>query len=793
MNRKLFPLVACGFISAGGISQAADFYWGGTTNAFWQSSSSWFLSPSGTAAVSAPGLSDNAIFSITAFSGSALTFFLNGNTQANSLVFDNSGVVNISGTGGNRDLDIGAGGITLSATAANVTIGSTTPNRNVFVKIRADQTWTNNSSATLNIRNSSQASNSAAGPVVLTLNAAGSGGISNSGAFSDGTAGSLGLIVDSTGSGVVSIGSSNYTGGTTIKRGVLQSSGTFGTGTVLLGDTSGSSTARMHLSSAVVNSNNVTVQAGSTGLLQVTGIGGSDFAGNFLLNNTVILGSPTAGATVTYSGVMSGTGGVTMARIGAANNAIVVMNGNNTYTGKTTIESSVVVASSLNSVSGGSASSSLGAPTTIANGTITMSGSAASTLRYVGTGETTDRVIEIASSAGATLDQSGSGLLRFTSNLSNIGAGSRTLTLTGTTAGIGEFAGAINNYATGSNVGVTKTGIGTWRISGTANTYASATSISAGILEVTKLADTGQSSSLGTGSLAGLTIGGGTLRYLGNGDSSNRALTIGSAGATLDASGSGAINFSRTSAPAYGSSNVAVSLTLTGTSTGNNIYAANQNNNGTGLVTLTKNGTGTWVLTGTSTYTGGTTVNAGTLLLNGSSAAAVTVNGGVFGGTGTITNAVSISDSGTLAPGNSPGTINTGTLSLTGGNSTIAMEISGTGVGQYDRINVTGAVNLDGNGKIEVTMLSFVPQPTDIYFLILNDGVDAISGTLNGIAQGGTFSSGGYTWQVSYEGNSATNSFTGGNDLALQMVPEPSTLALLVGVGAVAVLRRRRR
>lgn len=789
MKKSLYPFVAGCIFSAFSSTQATDLYWGGTSGAFWQTAGNWFQSPSGTAALSAPGLSDNAIFSITAFSGSTLTPQLNANTQVNSLFFDNSGVFTLSGTGGNRDLDIGAGGITLSAAAANVTIGNSAANRNVFVKIRTDQTWTNNSASTLNIRNSAAASNSASGNVVLTLNAAGTGAISNSGAFSDGTAGSLGLIIDSAGSGVVSIGASNYTGGTTIKRGVLQANGAAGTQTVLLGDTSGTNAARLHLATTAVNSNNITVQAGNSGALSLTGVSGSEFAGNILLNNNLVLGSLSGGATVTFSGIISGTANLTMTRLGSSN-AIVVLNGNNTYSGKTILDSSTVVVSSLNSVVGGSASSSLGAPTTVANGTISMSASFGSTLRYVGTGETTDRVIELASSAGTTLDQSGSGLLRFTSNLSNAGTGSRTLSLTGTTAGIGEFAGLIANIGTGTNIGVTKNGTGTWRLSGTGNTYAGTTSVAGGVLEVVKLSDAGVASSIGLGAGTSLTFSSGTLRYIGTGDSTNRAFQIGAAGAVLDASGSGAVSFTRTTAPTYGTGGVAISIGLTGTNMGLNTYAANQNNNGVGQVSVTKSGVGTWIMTGNNTFTGSTTVNAGTLLLNGSSVSAVTVNGGVLGGTGTITNSVTVGGSGTLAPGNSPGIMNSGTLSLTGATSTIAMEISGTGAGQYDQINVTGGVNLDGNGKIEVTMLSFVPQPSEYYFLILNDGGDAISGTLNGIAQGGSFSSGGHTWQVSYTGNSSTNSFTGGNDLVLHVVPEPSTLALL---GACAVFWRRRR
>ncbi len=77
-----------------------------------------------------------------------------------------------------------------------------------------------------------------------------------------------------------------------------------------------------------------------------------------------------------------------------------------------------------------------------------------------------------------------------------------------------------------------------------------------------------------------------------------------------------------------------------------------------GSGTLEKLGAGKLVLTGTHTYTGVTTVSAGTLLVDGvSGTSAITVTGGTLGGNGLIQGPVAIQPAGRLAPGSAIGAL----------------------------------------------------------------------------------------------------------------------------------------
>src|SRR5690606_27163413 len=119
---------------------------------------------------------------------------------------------------------------------------------------------------------------------------------------------------------------------------------------------------------------------------------------------------------------------------------------------------------------------------------------------------------------------------------------------------------------------------------------------------------------------------------------------------------------------------------------------------------------GVTILTGANSYTGATTVEHGTLLINGDQSAAtglLTVNGGAtLGGVGTIGGDVVVDDFGILSPGQSPGTLTIlGDLSLSGA-SILNFEFGEAGVAGgalNDLIDVGGDLVLDGTINVTET------------------------------------------------------------------------------------------
>ncbi|WP_209438621.1 beta strand repeat-containing protein, partial [Buttiauxella gaviniae] len=252
-----------------------------------------------------------------------------------------------------------------------------------------------------------------------------------------------------------------------------------------------------------------------------------------------------------------------------------------------------------------------------------------------------------------------------------------------------------------SGTSLAKTGPGTLVLSGN-NTYTGGTEIDAGTLQISSDANLGDVNSAltfdggilsnsadlssardvilnaGGGTLAPVT--GSTLSLSGN-ISGDGALTQDGPGTTV-LTGSGTYTGGTTiSAGTLQLGNGGTTGSLKGDVANDGTLAFNRADSMTldGTISgggeLLQSGNGATTLTGNNSYTGNTTVNAGSLYIDGVQSAATgttTVNsGGTLGGNGTIGGVVNVADGGTLAPGGNnvqPGTLTVnGDLTLSNG------------------------------------------------------------------------------------------------------------------------------
>lgn len=259
------------------------------------------------------------------------------------------------------------------------------------------------------------------------------------------------------------------------------------------------------------------------------------------------------------------------------------------------------------------------------------------------------------------------------------------------------------------------------------------------------------------------------------------------------------------------STSTAVStLTVTGTSAFDGVIA-----NGNGTVALTKSTGGTLTLSRTNTYTGDTKVTGGTLsltatgILNAGSAVSVTGTG-TLAGVGTANGTVSVSAGGTLAPGNSPGALGVGGLTLADGgeyNWQVSDAAGAAGTG-YDTINATGALNLAGltTGGFDINLWSLSSTAPDTNgnatgfnngaaatwtLVATNSTISNFSPSLFDVVVGADNGTGGFSNSLG-GGSFSTALSPDGTDLLLTFtpVPEPTSIALLA-FGALFLRRRR--
>ncbi|BCX46740.1 hypothetical protein HAHE_06480 [Haloferula helveola] len=447
---------------------------------------------------------------------------------------------------------------------------------------------------------------------------------------------------------------------------------------------------------------------------------GGDYAGNILINAGGLLWIST-NASQTLSGVISGDGALLKSY-----NGTLTLSGSNTYTGRTSIAPSttsgagVLEVSSFNSVNGGTplmASSSLGAPTTVSNGTIDLGGptnvQGGATLRYIGSGETTDRVVNVQLGANTSriIDASGTGLLKFTSAFTSVGGTYNTTTL----QLIGSGDGEISQGLPFAFAALTKNGSGTWTLGGPVESSGKF-EISNGTLIATHERALGYA--IGNLNTTGPTIqGNGTLSLR---NDASVTFGVGGTGYNINNSASGAtIDVGRVSGT--GSNTLTIGNLTTSSTAGNwqlNFTGANgvSLNAGTLTAPLSTGGTTHTIQNDIATTNGAALIVAGVDVPSTNAAPVLRFNGsGSTTVTGDVTQAtvdlaVTKLGSGTVTLGGvntyiGATSVNEGTLALVGGSQASAITVaSGASLGFILGSPTTSTASVDlTNGTVKVT------------------------------------------------------------------------------------------
>lgn len=391
--------------------------------------------------------------------------------------------------------------------------------------------------------------------------------------------------------------------------------------------------------------------------------------------------------TATLDCVVAGNSGLAKTGAGA-----LVLNASNTYTGGTTFSEGTLTVNHANA---------------IGTGTLTI-------------GSADNPILRNDSGAAITLPNNPmiwAGNFRHGGNGLDFGTGNVSLTANATQDIVGGNL-TIGGVVSGT-VGINKQGSGTLVLNGL-NTFTGTTNLRQSTLQINTLRNYGSASSLGapaSGNITIATTNSSTLNYTGDGDTTNRTIQVGptsSAGitATVSNNGTGALvftaaNFNTPVGITTGSAprTLALSGSFGTTATPNEIQGIIADNTLNGAtapanrISLSKSGAGTWKLSAANTYTGNTTISAGTLLVPSNLIPASPLisigNTATLQSTGGFTLAANQSVTGTGGTGFITTTSSTG-LITTGGST-----ISSSGVLTLTRLSILGTGNKITGGDIQ--------------------------------------------------------------------------------------------
>lgn len=437
----------------------------------------------------------------------------------------------------------------------------------------------------------------------------------------------------------------------------------------------------------------VTVDGGGSGI----SVGGMQFAtdGYQLVGDPITLGlaqtiirvgvgSRSATPTATIASALTGSGGLEKADYGT-----LVLSGVNSYTGGTTIDQGTLSVSS---------DQNLGAST----GALTLDGG---------------RLENTAAFTSARTVTLGSGGGEFQTDAN--------LTLTGTLGGSGFL---------------TKTGTGTLTLTSD-NTYAGGTQISGGALQLGNGGNTGSLvgnvenngqlivDRANTWTFSGQIGGAGSLVQAGTGTTVLTGNSDYSGGTTI-AAGTLQVGNGGTSGSIVG--DIADNGTLAFNRSGD--LALSGRISGAGAIRQT--GAGTTYLSGdSSTFSGATTVSAGTLAVDGTLGGTVAVlAGGTLAGVGTV-GTTTVAAGATLAPGTPPGYSPPSSLNVNGNVTFAAGSTYAVGIRQdftSALLNASGKVTLQG-GTVSVTKEAGVYLPGSTWTII--SAQQGVVGTFDNMVQ----------------------------------------------------------